>query len=144
MIAYNSLGEAEARIAIDACLAALRLRGQFATIAVSDAHGELVGLWRMDGAPLPSAPIAENKAYTAARVAGPSGDLGRAAQAGGWDVHFHGNGRYVGWDGGVAVMHRGKCIGGIAVSGLSGAEDLEIATIGQAAVAELLECDPTD
>ena len=139
MPVYRSLGEEEARTAIETCVTALRQRSKVATIAVSDAHGELIALWRMDGAPLPSIAIAGNKAYTAARTGGSSGDLGRAAQAEGWDVHYHGDARYVGWDGGVPVVLNGRCVGAIAVSGLSGAEDLEIATLGLQAVTGILD-----
>lgn len=139
MITHHALGETEAGAAIDACVAALKARSKAATIAVSDPHGELIALWRMNGASLPSIVIAGNKAYTSARVKGPSGNLGRSAQSEGWDVHYHGDARYVGWDGGVAVLHNGHCLGAIAVSGLSGEEDLEIATIGLDAVLKILE-----
>ena len=125
-----NLGEAEARIAIDTCVAELKRRGKAGVVAVSDSHGELIGLWRMDSCPLPSIVIAQNKAYTAARVRQSSGELGRKAQRDGSDVHYHGDARYVGWDGGAPVMHEGHCLGAIAISGLSGAEDLEIANLG--------------
>jgi glc operon protein GlcG len=42
------LGEGEARLAIDACAAELRKRGKVGSIAVSDSHGELIGLLRMN------------------------------------------------------------------------------------------------
>ncbi|OHT21816.1 GlcG/HbpS family heme-binding protein [Edaphosphingomonas haloaromaticamans] len=133
------LGEAEASVAVDACRDELRRRGKAAAIAVSDGHGELIALWRMDGCPLPSIVIAQNKAYTAARVRRPSGDIGRSAQADGSDVHYHGDARYVGWDGGAPLLHGGECLGAVAVSGLSGEEDLEIARIGIDAILNLLD-----
>jgi glc operon protein GlcG len=132
------LGEAEARIALDTCVAQLRRRGKAGVVAVSDSHGELIALWRTDGCALPSIAIAQNKAYTAARVRTPSGDVGRSAQRSGADVHYHGDGRYVGWDGGAPVMHKGDCIGAVAISGLSGEEDLEIAMLGVSAILEQL------
>jgi len=128
------LGEAEARLAIDACVGELKRRGKDGVVAVGDSHGELIALWRTDGSPLPPIVIAQNKVYTAARVRGFSGDLGRAAQKDGSDVHYHGDGRYVGWDGGAPVMVDGQCVGAVAVSGLSGEEDLEIANIGIQAI----------
>lgn len=134
MQSYQELGEAEARVAIDAAKAELTRRGKAAVIAVGDRHGELIALWRMDGALLPAVGIAANKVFTAARVRGPSGDLGRSAQAEGWDVHFHGDARYVGWDGGVAIMHQGVCIGAVGVSGLSGDEDLAVAQVAADAI----------
>ncbi len=134
-----NLGEAEARLAIDACIAELKKRGKAGVVAVGDSHGELIALMRTDGSPLPPIVIAQNKVYTAARVRGFSGDLGRAAQADGSDVHYHGDARYVGWDGGAPVMVRGQCVGAVAVSGLSGVEDLEIANIGITAILNSLD-----
>ena len=128
------LGEAEARLAIDTCVAELKKRGKAGVVAVGDGHGELIALWRTDGSPLPPIIIAQNKVYTAARVRGLSGDLGRAAQQDGSDVHYHGDARYVGWDGGAPVMVDGQCAGAVAVSGLTGEEDIEIANMGVAAI----------
>ncbi len=134
-----NLGEAEARIGMDACLDELKRRDKAAVIAISDGHGELIALWRTDGCALPPIVIAQNKAYTAARVRGPSGDLGRNAHKDGSDVHYHGDARYVGWDGGAPVIYQGVCVGAVAVSGLSGKEDLEIAQIGITAILNALD-----
>lgn len=139
MQTYRELGEAEARLAIDACVAELKKRGKVGTVAVGDRHGELIALLRMDGCALPPVVIAQNKVYTSARTRGPSGDLGRAAAEDGSDVHYHGDHRYVGWDGGAAVMHAGECLGAVAVSGLSGVEDIAIANMGVAAILKTLD-----
>jgi glc operon protein GlcG len=139
MQSHLELGETEARLAIDTCAAELRRREKVASIAVGDRHGELIAILRMDGASLPSAGIAANKAFTSSRVREPSGALGRAALADGWDVHYHGDARYVGWDGGVPVFYRGQCVGSVAVSGLTGVEDLEIAEIGVNAILTTLD-----
>jgi glc operon protein GlcG len=139
MQSHLELGETEARLAIDACAAELRRRKKVGSIAVGDRHGELIAILRMDGASLPSAGIAANKAFTSSRVRELSGALGRAAVADGWDVHYHGDARYVGWDGGVPVFYRGQCVGSVAVSGLSGVEDLEIAEIGVNAILTTLD-----
>lgn len=134
-----NLGEAEAHLAIDACVAELKRRGKAGVVAVGDSHGEVLALWRTDGCALPPIVIAQNKVYTAARVRGLSGDLGRAAQEDGSDVHYHGDSRYVGWDGGAPVMVDGQCVGAVAVSGLSGVEDLEIAQMGVRAILNSLK-----
>jgi glc operon protein GlcG len=134
MQSHFEIGEAEARLAVDACAAELRRRNKVGSIAVGDRHGELIALLRMDGASLPSAGIAANKVFTSSRVREPSGNLGRAAHAEGWDVHYHGDARYVGWDGGAPVFYREQCVGSVAVSGLTGVEDLEIAEIGVKAI----------
>ena len=139
MQSHLELGETEARLAIDACAAELRRRNKAGSIAVGDRCGELIAILRMDGASLPSAGIAANKAFTSSRVREPSGALGRSALAEGWDVHYHGDARYVGWDGGVPVFYRGQCVGSVAVSGLTGMEDLEIAEIGVNAILTTLD-----
>jgi glc operon protein GlcG len=139
MQSHLELGETEARLAIDACAAELRRRKKVGSIAVGDRHGELIALLRMDGASLPSAGIAANKAFTSSRVREFSGALGRAALADRSDVHYHGDARYVGWDGGAPVFYRGQCVGSVAVSGLSGVEDLEIAEIGVTAILATLD-----
>jgi glc operon protein GlcG len=139
MQSHLELGEREARLAIEACAADLRRRKKVGSIAVADRHGELIAVLRMDGASLPSAGIATNKAFTSSRVCEPSGALGRAALADGSDVHYHGDARYVGWDGGAPVFYRGQCVGSVAVSGLTGVEDLEIAEIGVNAILTTLD-----
>lgn len=128
------LGEAEAWIAINTCVVELDTPGKAGVVAVSDSHGESIVLWRTDGCPLPSIVIAQNKAYTAARVRKPFGDLGRSARRDGSHVHYHGDARYVGWDGGAPMMHDGNRLGAVAVSGLSGEEDLAIAMLGVDAI----------
>jgi len=130
MQTYYELGEAEARLAIDVCVAALSARGKAGVVAVGDRHGELIGLLRMDGAPLPSILVAINKVFTTSRKGEPSGNIGRANQASGDDISYYGDPRFVGWDGGAPVILAGQVLGSVAVSGLSGAEDLEIAEMG--------------
>ena len=137
MQTHRTLGEAEARAAIDGALAALRTAGKAAAIAVADHHGELIAAWRMDGALLAAPGIAANKAYTSARLRAFSGEVGRSASTEGWDMHFHGDARYVGWDGGVPVFIDDVCVGAVAVSGLTGVEDLEFAQAGVAAILKL-------
>jgi glc operon protein GlcG len=139
MQSHLELGEAEARLAIEACAAELRRRNKVGSIAVGDRHGELIALLRMDSASLPSAGIAANKVFTSSRLRQPSGALGRAALAEGWDVHYHGDVRYLGWDGGAPVFYRDECVGSVAVSGLTGVEDLEIAEIGVNAILATLD-----
>ncbi len=134
-----TLGEAEAKLAVDAAVTELNRRGKAATVAVGDSHGELIALYRMDGANLPSIVIAQNKVYTAARLRGFSGEIGRATFADNALMSYHGDDRYVGWDGGVPVVIDGTCVGAVAVSGLAGEEDLAIAEMAVSAiVAELI------
>ena len=105
-------------------------------IAVADRHGELIALWRMDGASLSCMTIAANKAFTAARQKKPSGDVGRSSRDDGWDIAYLGDRRYIGWDGGVPVLLGGEVAGAVAVSGLTGEEDAELAALGAKKIAE--------
>ncbi len=132
----TTLGHAEAQRAIQAIQAELLKRGKAAVIAVADAHGELIGLLRIDGAPLPSIVIAINKAWTAARERMSSRELGQLARdpIDGFDMAYYGDARYVGWGGGVPVIVDGVVVGAVAVSGLPEQEDMELAQFGVAAI----------
>jgi glc operon protein GlcG len=136
MQTITEIGEEEAKLALDLIVAELKRRGKAAVIAVGDRHGELIALWRMNGAPLSSVIIASNKVFTAARERKPSGDVGRSSREGGWDIAYLGDRRYVGWDGGVPVVIGGAVAGAVAVSGLSGDEDVELANLAAKKIAE--------
>jgi glc operon protein GlcG len=144
MKTHSSLGAADAQLAIQVIQSELVRRGKSAVIAVADDHGELVGLLRADGAPLPSIVIATNKAWTAARERKPSVELGRASRdlQKGFDMAYYGDPRYIGWGGGVPVVVAGAVTGAIAVSGLSEEEDMELAGMGAAAVVEAVGSAP--
>lgn len=136
MYQITSLGQVEAQQAIQVIQNELLHRGKSAVIAVADAHGELIALLRMDGAPLPSIVIATNKAWTAARERKPTRELGQAARdpQNGFDMAYFGDRRYIGWGGGLPVIVEGMVVGAVAVSGLPELEDIEIAQLGVAAL----------
>ena len=131
-----SLGHVEAQRAIEAIKAELLRQQKAAVITVADAHGELIGLLRLDGAPLPSILIATNKAWTAARERKPTRELGQSARDPhtGFDLAYFGDPRYIGWGGGVPVVIDGAVVGTVAVSGLPEQEDMEIVQLGIAAI----------
>src|SRR5512139_798273 len=131
-----TLGHADAQRAIQAIQAEMQKRGKAAVIAVADAHGELISLLRLDGAPLPSIVIATNKAWTAARERKPSRELGQAARdpINGFDMAYYGDPRYIGWGGGVPVIINGTVVGSVAVSGVPEQEDMDLVQIGVAAI----------
>ena len=131
-----TLGHVDAQRAIQAIQAELQKRGKAAVIAVADAHGELISLLRLDGAPLPAIVIATNKAWTAARERKPTRELGQTARdpVNGFDMAYYGDPRYIGWGGGVPVIIDGAVAGSVAVSGLPEHEDMDLVQIGVAAI----------
>jgi glc operon protein GlcG len=135
---HISLGAADAQLAIGMIQAELVRRGKAAVIAVADDHGELIGLLRGDGAPLPSVLIATNKAWTAARERKASYELGQASRdpQHGFDMAYYGDPRYIGWGGGVPVVIGGVVVGAVAVSGLVQEEDMELAEMAVKAIVE--------
>jgi len=136
MIEKKCLDHAQAKRAIDAIETELLNRHEAAVIAVADNQGELIALLRMDWASIASVVIATNKAWTAAREGRPTSEIGQAARdpETGFDMGYYGDRRYVGWGGGLPVLHQGKVIGAIAVSGLPETEDIEMATLGRDAL----------
>ena len=131
-----TLTHAEARRAVDAMLAEIERRGKAAVIVVADAHGELIALLRMDGAPFSSLTIATNKAFTASRERVASRDLGKRSRdpVDGFPMTNFGDPRFVTWGGGLPVLVNGQVVGAVAVSGLPEAEDEEIAELGRKAI----------
>jgi glc operon protein GlcG len=104
-----------------------------AAVAVVDAHGELVAMLRTDGCRLSCIDVAINKAYTAAREQGRSKALGDAAKREGFPLTNFGGLRYVTWGGGVPIVTSdGEVVGAVGVSGLSEAEDTDLAEMGAA------------
>jgi glc operon protein GlcG len=136
MRTIRTLCDVDASIAIEAIRKALDARGKAAVIAVADAHGEALALLRMQGAALSSVAVATNKAFSSARLRRPSAEVGRRSRdpANGFDISYYGDPRYLGWGGGLPVVVDGEVVGAVAVSGLTDAEDEELAAIGIAAI----------
>jgi glc operon protein GlcG len=134
MLTTKNLSHDDAQRAIDAVRDELMKRNKTGVVAVSDAHGELIALLRLDGAPLPSITIATNKAFTAARERKRTMEVGKSFREKQYDIAFFGDSRYVGWGGGVPVVVNDQVVGAVAVSGLSQEEDEELALLGVKAV----------
>lgn len=130
------LGHDEAQAAIEVIKVEMLKRGKAGVIAVVDAHGELLALLRVDGAPFTSIQIATNKAYTAARDRKPSRQIGQSLRdpEKGFDIAYYGDPKIVGWGGGLPVILDGAVIGAVGVSGLPEMEDIDLAQLGIAAI----------
>ena len=98
-------------------------------VAVVDASGELMYLWRPDGAQVASVGVATDKARTAALYRRPSKDFEDQA-SGGRPSALHLAGA-VPLQGGMPLLHDGEVVGAIGVSGASSAsEDQELSELG--------------
>lgn len=126
----TTLSHADAAQIIAAIQAELERQNKGAAIAVVDNHGELLAFLRTDGCPLPSITIAINKAFTAARERSESKALGQRSREEGFPLTNFGDPRYVGWGGGVPLLHDGQVIGAVGVSGLPEDEDVVLAQLG--------------
>ena len=138
MILQHAVGLSEARVAIDAILAAARERDRPFAACVVDPDGNMVQLLRQDGAPPLEVRNAERKAYTAAYI-------GRDTSM--WRLQIAHDGRTVAdWTnpnlttlhGGWTLRRDSQVIGGLGVSG-SGSEDRDeqLALTGAEVLAQL-------
>lgn len=127
--------EAAERI-IKAAEAKAQEMGKQMVIAVCDEDGVLKAFRRMDGAPLLSVQIAQDKAYTAI-------SFGGLATHEWWDFIkndvplLHGivkTERLIVFGGGYAIKSDAGIIGGIGVSGGHYSEDMQVAEAGLAAL----------
>ena len=127
-----ALSQAAARVAADAAAAVAVARGVAPVVAVVDAGGDLVHLWRPDAAQVASVGVATDKARTAALFRRPSKDFEDQA-SNGRPAALHLAGA-VPLQGGMPITVDGHVVGAVGVSGASSAdEDQEISVVGQLA-----------
>jgi glc operon protein GlcG len=132
MRTLHTIDHSEAKRAVDLIVEKASQMQKAASVAVADAHGDLICFARMDGAPVSSIRIAMNKAWTAARERKPTREIGEKVKhpEKGHDIAYYGDPNYVGWGGGIPVWKNGEVVGAVAVSGLSSNEDVVLATLG--------------
>lgn len=122
-MAYITLEQAE-ELARQALGKARAEFGRPICVAVCDGNGELVCFSRMDGAPLRSIAIAQQKAYTAVRMGVPTEAFLARLQKDHIEIGYFCDGRFTALPGGHPLKNAdGIAIGGIGVSGLAAAED---------------------
>jgi len=119
----------EARALLDAALAKATEIGVPASVSVLDATGELVAFGRQDHAPLLTGEVSQAKAYTAAALRQPSGDLAAATSPSGPFAGLaHGTSRrLITFAGGLPLIVDGEVAGAVGASGGSLEEDELIA-----------------
>ncbi|MGQ9647514.1 MAG: GlcG/HbpS family heme-binding protein [Thermodesulfobacteriota bacterium] len=104
--------------------------GKVYSIAVVDENGWLVALHRMDGAPIPTAEMARDKAWTAAVFRMPSSKVSKLgdpkAKGCGFNVQ-NWNDRLTTIPGGLPIYKENQLIGAIGCCGQTPAKDLSLA-----------------
>ncbi|HEX7661497.1 MAG TPA: heme-binding protein [Pseudonocardiaceae bacterium] len=126
-----------ARRALEAAVREAQRIGVAVCVSVADQAGHLLAFGRMDGAPLLSVSLSQDKAYTVAAFAGlPTHEW--------FDMIkdepplLHGivkTNRLTVFGGGIPVRVDGKLVGAVGVSGGSAEQDRSVAEAGAAAVA---------
>lgn len=117
-----------AQRALAAAVTEARRQGWAVSIAVVDAAGELVAFLRMDGAPYSSIDVARAKARTAARFRRPTRGLDSALTAGRLAILGLEGATPV--EGGVPIVVGGEVVGAVGVSGVTSAQDAQVAQAG--------------
>ncbi|MGH8679972.1 MAG: GlcG/HbpS family heme-binding protein [Burkholderiales bacterium] len=113
---------------------AVRMNKGAVTIAILDSGCNLVLLQKGDNTQLASPMVAQEKAWAACAYRRPTKVLQDALAKGGDGLRYLQFHRMVAADGALPIVVDGKIIGAIGVSGLTGAEDGQIARAGAAAV----------
>ena len=130
-----------AQMAANAVAAAAKARGVAPVVAVVDAFGDLVYLWRPDEAQSASVNVSLDKARTAAIFRRPSKDFEDQASQGRPSALALAGG--VPLQGGMPIIIDGQVVGAVGVSGASSApEDQELSEIGANALAAAVENAP--
>jgi uncharacterized protein GlcG (DUF336 family) len=112
-----------------------RKNGWNVSIAICDAGGDLVHFSRFDDAHTASAKIAQGKARTAARFRRPTKPIEESINSGRTAfVTVDATDGLTPLEGGLPIVAGGRVVGGIGVSGVASAQDVQIAAAGLAAL----------
>lgn len=114
--------------------------GVNAVAAVSDAAGRPIAIHCMDGAYIGSFDIALNKTYTSIAFQMSTAELGKLAAPGGslYGIQFTNEGKIVIFGGGETLVHNGKIIGALGVSGGSAEQDTKLGIYGKKIFEEVI------
>jgi glc operon protein GlcG len=125
---------AAARRAVDAALEEAASLGVSVVIAITDATAELKALARMDGSPLLSVGVAQDKAWTVSAFGMPTHAWEQLLRDEPSLAALGSGRRLMPVPGGVPLVVADRVVGGIGVSGATSAQDRRIAEAGAAAV----------
>ncbi|MGH7908162.1 MAG: GlcG/HbpS family heme-binding protein [Candidatus Binataceae bacterium] len=132
MITKQALSLDDAKRIAAAAAAEARKNEWNVTIAVLDDGGHLMYLERMDGAPKPTAIVAQEKARTAALFRRPTLNFEEMLKNGRYGVLALPGVTPV--EGGVPLILQNECLGAIGVSGVQSPQDAQVARAGAAAI----------
>ena len=99
-------------------------------ITILDSGGNLVMTQRLDGAQFGSVDVAREKAYSAVAFRRPTKVFEDAVAQGGANLRILKLSGAMPLDGGWPIVIDGKIVGGIGVSGVTGAQDAQIGKAG--------------
>jgi uncharacterized protein GlcG (DUF336 family) len=135
MLTLHSLSLSEAKQIAAAASAKAEREGWPVVIAIFDTSGRLIYLERADGAQLGSIDVAQAKGLTALMFRRPSKALEDLVLAGRANLATLPGATPI--EGGLPLLHHGEIVGSIGVSGVTSAQDGEIAKAGADALADL-------
>ncbi|HBM3061747.1 TPA: heme-binding protein [Klebsiella oxytoca] len=93
------------------------------SVAVCDASGELLSFARMDNAKLLTIELTQRKAHTSSRLGCTTQAFLQRLQKEQLDISYFADPHFTALPGGVPLLYDGKCLGAVAVGGLSAQED---------------------
>lgn len=122
-----------AKRVVDAAETYAKSKGFPVVIAVFDSTGHLAVLHRLDQSNLGAVELAQRKAETAVRFRRPTKVFEEIVAGGGMRLLSVAS-DIIALEGGLPLLDGGRVIGSIGVSGLTSAEDAEVARAGAAAL----------
>ncbi len=126
MLQKWSLDSEDVQRIATACRAHALAQGWAVTIAIVDDSGGLLYLERL-GARVSTVDVATRKARTAAFTRGPTAAFAQRAKN---DTNFLALQDYLPLQGGMPLMWKGECVGGVGVSGVQAEQDEQAARAG--------------
>jgi uncharacterized protein GlcG (DUF336 family) len=135
MLTTRSLSLQDAKAIAAAAAEKAKTEGWPVVIAILDAGAHLLYLERADGAQLGSVVVAQEKARTALLFKRPGKTFEDMVLAG--RVHMMTLPGAVAIEGGLPLVHDGQIVGAIGVSGVTSAQDGEVALAGADVLARL-------
>jgi glc operon protein GlcG len=120
----------QAKKALAAAEAEARKNNWNVVISIVDTGGQLVAMSRLDNTQFGSVEVAREKAYSAVAFRRPTKVFQDLIAKGGENVRLLGLTGASMLEGGIPILADGKVIGGIGVSGVTSAQDAQVAQAG--------------